>query len=91
MLAWDNKKRSALNVSSFKVFEQPLELTNRGEVNNGEMERGGKTMRRGGDENGGAQALCKSYVLMLFVFRTHYNKNQRVFSCQWVCVCDMLG
>ena len=29
-LAWDDKERSALNVSSFKVFEQPLELTNRG-------------------------------------------------------------
>lgn len=44
VLAWDNdKERSALNVSSFKVLEQPLELTNRGEVNNRETR---KTTRR---------------------------------------------
>lgn len=64
MPAWDNKERSALNVSSFKVFEHPLELTNRGEVNNGETERGVETMKRGGGENGGAQPLHKLYVLL---------------------------
>lgn len=36
MLAWDNQERSAVAVSSFKVFQQLFELTNRGEVNNGE-------------------------------------------------------
>lgn len=46
------------------MFKQPLELTNRGEVNNRETERGEKTMKRGGDKNEGAQALHNLYVLV---------------------------
>ena len=52
VLAWDdnNKERSALNVSSFKVLEQPLELTNRGEVNSRQT---GETARRWGRRGAG--------------------------------------
>lgn len=35
------------------MLEQSSELTNRGEVNRRDAERGGGAMKRGGDENGG--------------------------------------
>lgn len=56
-------------------------LTNGGEVNNREPERGEKTMKCGGDKNRGAQALQKLYVLVSVYARGH--------GC-YVCIYDIL-
>ena len=91
VLAWDdNKERSALNVSSFKV----LELTNRVEVNNRETER---TMRWRWERRGtgSTQVTCTrlSICFCLWHARMEIWIFLSVGLCMWharvkcVCVC----